>query len=259
MTSLGLGGCLADDMGLGKTITLIALHLHRQSDTATAGPHPGGLPRLAAGQLAARDRAVRARHPGAPLPRRRRAAWTASPTASSCSPPTARCGSTPSDWPRRPWGMVVADEAQHVKNPYSRHRPAAAHHRRARARRAHRHPGGEQPVRAVGDPRLDHARTARHARHVPYALRARPSRADSDPAAAERLAALVGPFLLRRRKSDPGIAPELPPKTETDRAVSLTTEQAGLYEAVVRETMAEIAGGRRHGAARPGREAADRA
>ena len=63
-----------------------------------------------------------------------------------------------------------------------------------------------------------------------------------DPAAAERLAALVRPFLLRRRKSDPGIAPELPPKTETDRAVSLTTEQTGLYEAVVRETLAEISG-----------------
>ncbi|TXS12108.1 hypothetical protein EAO70_27525, partial [Streptomyces sp. adm13(2018)] len=38
MTSLGLGGCLADDMGLGKTITLIALHLHRQTDPASAGP-----------------------------------------------------------------------------------------------------------------------------------------------------------------------------------------------------------------------------
>ena len=38
MTSLGLGGCLADDMGLGKTITLIALHLHRQTDAGAAGP-----------------------------------------------------------------------------------------------------------------------------------------------------------------------------------------------------------------------------
>ena len=40
------------------------------------------------------------------------------------------------------------------------------------------------------------------------------------------------PFLLRRRKSDPGIAPELPPKTETDRVVPLTAEQATLYEAI---------------------------
>ncbi|HEY8981401.1 MAG TPA: DEAD/DEAH box helicase, partial [Streptomyces sp.] len=64
----------------------------------------------------------------------------------------------------------------------------------------------------------------------------------ADPAAAERLARLVGPFLLRRRKSDPGIAPELPPKTESDHPVSLTPEQAGLYEALVRETLALIAG-----------------
>ena len=52
---------------------------------------------------------------------------------------------------------------------------------------------------------------------------------------------MVRPFLLRRRKSDPRIAPELPAKTETDRVVPLTAEQATLYEAVVRETLAKIA------------------
>jgi SNF2 family DNA or RNA helicase len=61
-----------------------------------------------------------------------------------------------------------------------------------------------------------------------------------DPETTERLARLVRPFLLRRRKIDPGIAPELPPKTETDQFVPLTTEQATLYEAVVRETMDQI-------------------
>ncbi|MGW5028778.1 DEAD/DEAH box helicase, partial [Streptomyces albidoflavus] len=72
---------------------------------------------------------------------------------------------------------------------------------------------------------------ARHARLV---------ESGEDPEAAERLARLVRPFLLRRRKSDPGIVPELPPKTETDRPVPLTREQASLYEAVVRESMAAI-------------------
>src|SRR5260370_32376137 len=56
-----------------------------------------------------------------------------------------------------------------------------------------------------------------------------------------RLCALLRPFLLRRRKSDPGIAPELPPKTETDLIVPLSAEQVTLYEAVVRETMEAIA------------------
>jgi SNF2 family DNA or RNA helicase len=50
----------------------------------------------------------------------------------------------------------------------------------------------------------------------------------------------VRPFLLRRKKSDPGIVPELPPKTETDHPVPLTREQAALYEAVVRESLLAI-------------------
>jgi SNF2 family DNA or RNA helicase len=72
---------------------------------------------------------------------------------------------------------------------------------------------------------------ARHARAVENG---------EDEEAVERLARLVRPFLLRRKKSDPGIVPELPPKTETDHPVPLTREQAALYEAVVRESMLAI-------------------
>ena len=61
-----------------------------------------------------------------------------------------------------------------------------------------------------------------------------------DAEATSRLAALIRPFLLRRRKTDPGIAPELPPKTESDVFVPLTAEQVTLYEAMVRETMEAI-------------------
>jgi SNF2 family DNA or RNA helicase len=50
----------------------------------------------------------------------------------------------------------------------------------------------------------------------------------------------VGPFLLRRRKSDPGVAPELPSKTVTDHLLGLTREQAVLYEAYVKERMERI-------------------
>jgi hypothetical protein len=53
--------------------------------------------------------------------------------------------------------------------------------------------------------------------------------------AAKRLAAVISLFVLRRLKTDPGIAPELPPKTETDHVVALSLVQAGLHEAVVRE------------------------
>jgi len=61
-----------------------------------------------------------------------------------------------------------------------------------------------------------------------------------DAEATERLARVVRPFLLRRRKSDPLIAPELPPRTVSDLPVPLTTEQATLYGAEVAEAMDRI-------------------
>jgi SNF2 family DNA or RNA helicase len=139
------------------------------------------------------------------------------------------------------WGMVVADEAQHVKNPYSE-----------TARRL-RSIGARARVALTGTPVennlselwaiLDWATPGLLGRLGTFRRRyAQAVEGGQDPAAAERLARLVRPFLLRRRKSDPGIAPELPPKTETDHPVSLTAEQTGLYEAVVREALAEISG-----------------
>ncbi|GAA2629218.1 DEAD/DEAH box helicase [Streptomyces axinellae] len=139
----------------------------------------------------------------------------------------------------RRWGLVVADEAQHVKNARS-----------ATARALRTLPSAAR-VALTGTPvennlselwalldwttpgLLGPLKTfrARHARAV---------EGGEDPEATQRLARLVGPFLLRRKKSDPGIVPELPPKTETDHPVALSREQASLYEAVVRETLAEI-------------------
>ncbi|WP_410568462.1 DEAD/DEAH box helicase [Amycolatopsis sp. cmx-4-61] len=137
------------------------------------------------------------------------------------------------------WGLVAADEAQHVKNPLS-----------ATAKELRKVPARAK-VALTGTPvenRLTELWSIvdwttpgllgpldRFRRTV-----ARPIERDRDRAVTERLAATVRPFLLRRRKSDPDIAPELPRKTETDRFVPLTAEQTTLYEAVVRENLAEI-------------------
>ncbi|MFJ6728069.1 DEAD/DEAH box helicase [Streptomyces sp. NPDC091281] len=238
-TSLGLGCCLADDMGLGKTITLIALHLHRAADPASAGPTLVVCPTSLMGNW---QREVERFAPGTRVRRFHGQGRDLTDVADgefvlttygTLRLDAARLGAVP-------WGLVVADEAQHVKNPY------------AATARALRTIGARARVALTGTPvennlselwaildwttpgllgRLGAFR-ARHARTV---------EAGGDPAGAERLGRLVGPFLLRRRKSDPGIAPELPPKTETDRPVALTAEQAGLYEAVVRETLAAVA------------------
>ncbi|WP_328846861.1 DEAD/DEAH box helicase [Streptomyces sp. NBC_00258] len=240
MTSLGLGGCLADDMGLGKTITLIALHLHRQTDESAAGPTLVVCPTSLMGNW---QREIERFAPGTPVRRfhggRRSLEGLAAGEFVLTTYGTMRL-----DAPRlaeASWGMVVADEAQHVKNPYS-----------DTAKRL-RTIGARARVALTGTPVennlselwaiLDWTTPGLLGRLGTFRNRyAKAVEGGQDPGAADRLAQLVRPFLLRRRKSDPGIAPELPPKTETDRAVSLTKEQAGLYEAVVRETLAEISG-----------------
>ncbi|MEU1557360.1 DEAD/DEAH box helicase [Streptomyces scabiei] len=238
-TSLGLGGCLADDMGLGKTITLIALHLHRQADAASAGPTLVVCPASLMGNW---QREIEKFAPGVPV-RRFHGASRRLDGLGDGEFVLTTYGTMRLDAPHLSgvtWGMVVADEAQHVKNPGS----ATARELRtigARARVALTGTPVENNLSelwAILDwttPGLLGTLGAFRSRYADAVEGGR------DPVAAERLTRLVRPFLLRRRKSDPGIAPELPPKTETDLAVSLTREQTGLYEALVRETMAEIA------------------
>ncbi|WP_435270988.1 DEAD/DEAH box helicase [Streptomyces sp. 1222.5] len=233
MTSLGLGGCLADDMGLGKTITLIALHLRRARSEPTLVICPASL-------LGNWQREITRFAPGVPVRRFH------GPDRSLDGPgggfvltTYGTMRSAAAHLAEQPWGLVVADEAQHVKNPYS-----------ATAKALRTIPAPAR-VALTGTPvennlselwaLLDWTTPgllgplksfrARHARAVENG---------EDEEAVQRLARLVRPFLLRRKKSDPGIVPELPPKTETDHPVALTREQAALYEAVVRESLLAI-------------------
>jgi superfamily II DNA or RNA helicase len=238
-TALGLGCCLADDMGLGKTVTLIALHLHRQTDPSAAGPTLVVCPASLLGNW---QREIERFAPGLPVRRFHGPVRDLGSLADGEFALTTY-GTMRLDAERLaavPWGMVVADEAQHVKNPYS----ATA--------RALRTIGARARVALTGTPVennltelwaiLDWTTPGLLGRLGTFRTRyAQPVEGGRDPAAAERLARLVRPFLLRRRKSDPGIAPELPSKTETDHPVALTPEQVGLYEALVRETLDRIA------------------
>ncbi|MFJ9728842.1 SNF2-related protein [Streptomyces sp. NPDC101209] len=233
MTSLGLGGCLADDMGLGKTITVIALHLKRARREPTLVVCPASL-------LGNWQREIGRFAPGVPVRRFHGPDRSLDDLTGGFVLTTY--GTMRTTAPRlaeQRWGMVVADEAQHVKNPYS-----------ATAKALRTIPSPAR-VALTGTPvennlselwaLLDWTTPgllgplksfrARHARAVENG---------EDADAVERLARLVRPFLLRRKKSDPGIVPELPPKTETDHPVPLTREQAALYEAVVRESMLAI-------------------
>jgi superfamily II DNA or RNA helicase len=230
MTELRLGGCLADDMGLGKTITLIALHLHR-----AAGPTLVVCPASLLGNW---EREIRRFAPGVPVHRYHGGERAIVDTEGFVLTTYGTMRLDAEELSTVDWDLVVADEAQHVKNP------------RSDTARALRRISATARVALTGTPVennlselwaiLDWTTPGLLGSLSEFRARwAQPVEA-GDRVVAEQLARLITPFLLRRRKSDPGIAPELPPKTETDRPVALTREQAGLYEAVVRETMARI-------------------
>ncbi|MFJ9755600.1 DEAD/DEAH box helicase [Streptomyces sp. NPDC101149] len=238
MCELGLGGCLADDMGLGKTITLLALHLHRQTDPATAGPTLVVCPASLLGNW---QREAARFAPSTPV-RRYHGGDRHLKDLADDEIILVTYGVLRRDrdvLAETAWSLVAADEAQHVKNPYA----VTARELRALPARARVALTGTPVENNLSElwalldwstPGLLGSLTAFRDHH------ARAIESGGDPEAAERLSRLVRPFLLRRKKSDPGIAPELPAKTETDRVVPLTAEQTSLYEAVVRETMAKI-------------------
>jgi superfamily II DNA or RNA helicase len=236
LTSLGLGACLADDMGLGKTITLIALHLHRHERGAT-GPTLVVCPASLLGNW---EDEVHKFAPGTPVVRFHGSARDLAGAGDGFVLTTY--GTMQRDAERLAgvsWDLVVADEAQHVKNP-----------RTSTARALRTIPSAARvaltgtPVEnnltelwAILDWAIPGLLGSRNAFRKAWAA---PIESGKEPTKAAKFAELIGPFLLRRRKSDPGIAPELPAKTETDHRIGLTREQVVLYESFVRDIMERI-------------------
>ncbi|MEV2247142.1 SNF2-related protein [Streptomyces sp. NPDC049970] len=239
MTSLGLGGCLADDMGLGKTITVIALHLHRAHTAPTLVVCPASL-------LGNWHREINRFAPGVPVRRFHGADRSLTgPDGGFVLTTYGTMRSSAEQLAGHTWGLVVADEAQHVKNPHSS-TAKALRTIPAPARVALTGTPVENNLSELWalldwtTPGLLGPLKAFRSRHARIVENTGTAAGLGNEEAVERLSRLVRPFLLRRKKSDPGIAPELPPKTETDHPVFLTREQATLYEAAVRETMAFI-------------------
>ncbi|MFJ8855712.1 SNF2-related protein [Streptomyces sp. NPDC102437] len=236
---LGFGALLADDMGLGKTLTTIALHLHRaETAGAAAGPTlvvcPASLITNWQREIArfAPDTAVVRYH------------GTTRTLDTDALDHTTVVITTYGTLRRDPavaatqWGLVVADEAQHIKNPAS----ATAKALRdvpALARLAVTGTPVENTLTELWAI-LDWTNSGLFGTRAAFRARYGTVEKDPDAPAAAGLARLIAPFMLRRRKTDPGIAPELPGKIHHHRVVALTDEQTGLYEAIVRDTMHKI-------------------
>ncbi|BDG60398.1 DEAD/DEAH box helicase [Caldinitratiruptor microaerophilus] len=258
----GAGACLADDMGLGKTVQVIALLLHEREEGLTDRPTLLICPVSLVGnwrrELARFAPSLRVLvHHGSG-----RAAEDGFVAAALAHDVVI---TTYSLLPRDeaalaavPWAGIVADEAQNVKNPDTRHAEVL----RRLARGAPGLPPPGYRIALTGTPvenRLGDLWSI-FAFLNPGLLGSRedfqrafavPIERYRDPEAAARLRRLVQPFLLRRVKTDPAVELDLPEKIETTVYTTLTREQAALYEAVVQETLerAERAEGiERHGA-----------
>ncbi|HEY7493758.1 MAG TPA: SNF2-related protein, partial [Candidatus Tectomicrobia bacterium] len=248
----GLGACLADDMGLGKTPQTLALI---QRDWQANGNRPVLVvcPTSVVGNWqkeAARftpDLPVMVHH-GTTRAKGARFQEQAQRQAVVISS-YALLHRDFDSLKQVPWGGVILDEAQNIKNPETRQARAAralpAEYRLALT--------GTPVENNVGDlwsimeflnPGFLGTQTEFKRRFFV------PIQASRDPEAVARLKRLTGPFVLRRLKTDKTIIADLPDKLEMQVFCTLTREQASLYRAVVREaegSLGDAAGIQRRG------------
>jgi SNF2 family DNA or RNA helicase len=235
---VGLGGCLADDMGLGKTAQLLALLAHERASNPDAAPTLVVCPlsvvrnwereaerftpdvRVLVHHGADRDvTSLAARVGGAAG-----AQLVITTYATAVRDLAALMDIT--------WARLVADEAQHVKNPAT---AAAKALRRIPAPRKIALTGTPVENRLselwsicdlVNPGLLGNQTSFRETYAVPIER-------NRDQERAAQLRQLVQPFVLRRSKADRSLVPELPDKIEQIAWAQLTREQATLYQSVV--------------------------
>jgi superfamily II DNA or RNA helicase len=238
LAELGLGGVLADDMGLGKTLQSIALLADRPGDR----PHLVVCPVSVVGNW---ERELARFAPELPIVRHHGPQRGSAPDAfRPGAVAVTSYGVLRLDaelFAGIDWDVVVLDEAQQVKN-----------HRTQAAKAARQLPAAVR-LALTGTPvenRLAELWSILDLT-TPGLLGgferfrrdyAAPIERWQDPDATRRLRQLTTPFVLRRTKSDPTIAPELPDKTELTVTCQLTREQATLYQAAVDDTFAQDLG-----------------
>ncbi|MBO7744842.1 DEAD/DEAH box helicase [Paenibacillus sp. MWE-103] len=243
----GLGACLSDDMGLGKTIQFTA-YLQHVMETSGLGPSLLICPTSVIGNW---EKELERFAPGIRVlvhygPKRLRGEEFAAAAADADLVVTSYT-LAPIDETELTgvgWDVVCLDEAQNIKNYYTKQSSAI---RRLPAN--HR-------IALTGTPmenRLTELWSLYDFTNPGYLGSLNefrqavvlPIEKDRDEERIAELQRWVKPFMLRRLKKDPAIQLSLPEKNEMNTYLSLTVEQGALYENVVSELMngLEKAGG----------------
>jgi superfamily II DNA or RNA helicase len=226
MRSLGLGAVLADDMGLGKTVMLIA-HLLAQRH----GPHLVVCPTSVVTNW---ERELGRFAPDLPV-HHHHGPDRATHLVGIQGVVVTSYGTLRRDidvLAEVDWQITALDEAQQVKNPDTLGARAVR-----RLRSAHCVALTGTPVENrlrelwsvidLTNPGLLGSRAA-FARQFALPIERR-----GDHHVRNQLRRLIAPFVLRRTKSDPRVAPDLPPRIERTVPCTLTDEQRRRYAAAV--------------------------
>ncbi len=244
VTELGLGGCLADDMGLGKTIQVIDLLLMRKRQREKDGVKP--LPSLLVvpaslmgnwrqelTRFAPKLKVFFAHRSECPPEELARVAQDPAKSLGGFDLVITTYGlARTQPWLQKiRWPLAVLDEAQAIKNAGS-----------TQTRAVKKLPAVCRLV-LTGTPVENHlgdlwslfdfccpGLLGGAAQFKKYVKRLDQGQ---DAQAYAALRRLVRPYILRRLKTDPNIAPDLPEKTEMRTECVLSKKQAALYEKVV--------------------------
>ncbi len=268
LSRMGLGACLADDMGLGKTIQVLALLLLVKKESSRKSPTKSA--KSSAGKIS-KGAVKEAKNPSLlVLPASLLANWKSemerfapSLRARFVHPSMMPKGEANGDAGagdlgdvdlivttygmllRQPWiedvawNLLILDEAQAIKNPGSR-QTKAVKKLRARARIALTGTPVENRLSDLWSlfdflcPGL-----------LGSAARFKEFVAAMEKREGERYAPLrnlVGPYILRRLKTDRAVIADLPDKTEVRAFCSLTKTQAALYRSVVTDLKENLRG-----------------
>ncbi len=236
--NLGLGGCLADDMGLGKTIQVLALQSMLKSMGHEDGTDllvvPASLVDNWKSELARFAPGLRAliAHPSKITSRKLKALPATEVEAHDMAITTYGTAMRTPWMQEFPWRCVVLDEAQAIKNPGAK-QTRAVKKLPARWRLALT---GTPVENRLGDlwSLFDFLNPGLlgSAKAFGILCKSMARRPDDGYAPLRRL---VGPYILRRLKTDKRVISDLPDKTEVTAHCLLSKPQAVLYKQSVEE------------------------
>jgi len=244
--SLRFGACLADDMGLGKTLQVLGLLNVLKSDVRKSGtPNRASLLVIPASLIANWDHEIRRfcpglkvfiAHPGADLKKGDTSVGEAALNAVDlCITTYALVQRLP--WLKGyPWNLIILDEAQSIKNPGTKQA------------RAIKGLTSSNRIIMTGTPienRLSDLWSLFDFLNPGLLGNTREfkefsKRLADDPSGYSRLRKIVGPYILRRLKTDKSVISDLPEKVEMKTYAPLSKKQVLLYKDLVERIRGSI-------------------